>query len=43
VLWALQDLAPEVRVTEEIRIRARRAVDRMLEIGRVEHKTASLN
>ncbi len=43
VLWVLQDLAPEVRVTEEIRIRARRAVDRMLEIGRVEHKTASLN
>lgn len=43
VLWALQDLAPEVRVAEEIRVRARRAVDRMLEIGRVEQKTASLN
>jgi quinolinate synthase len=43
VLWALQDLAPEVRVTEEIRLRARRAVDKMLEIGRVEGKTASLN
>ncbi|MFH1853723.1 MAG: quinolinate synthase NadA, partial [Candidatus Omnitrophota bacterium] len=35
MLWALEDMAPEVRVTEEIRVRAKRAVDRMLEIGRV--------
>ena len=34
VLWSLQDMSPEVRVPEEIRIRAKRAVDRMLEIGR---------
>jgi len=34
VLWALQDMAPEVKVTEEIRLRAKTAVDKMLEIGR---------
>jgi quinolinate synthase len=43
VLWALQDMAPEVRVAEEIRVRAKRAVDKMLEIGRVEQKIASLS
>ncbi len=32
VLWALEDMAPEVRVSEEVRIRARASVDRMLEI-----------
>jgi len=35
MLWALEDMAPEVRVTEEIRVQAKRAVDRMLEVGRV--------
>ena len=35
MLWALQDVAPEVRVTEEIQVRVKRAVDKMLEIGRV--------
>lgn len=35
MLWALEDMAPEVRVAEEVRVRARRAVDKMLEIGRV--------
>ena len=35
MLWSLEDMAPEVRVTEEIWIRAKRAVDKMLEIGRV--------
>jgi quinolinate synthase len=35
MLWALEDMAPEVRVTDEIRVRAKRAVDKMLEIGRV--------
>ena len=34
VLWALQDMAPEVKVPEEIRFRAKAAVDKMLEIGR---------
>jgi len=35
MLWALEDMAPEVRVTDEIRARAKRAVDKMLEVGRV--------
>jgi quinolinate synthase len=43
VLWALQDMAPEVRVAEEIRVRAKKAVDKMLEIGRVDQKIASLS
>ena len=34
VLWSLEDMAPEVKVPEEVRIRAKAAVDRMLEIGR---------
>jgi len=34
VLWSLQDMAPEVKVPEEIRLRAKAAVDKMLEIGR---------
>jgi quinolinate synthase len=41
VLWALQDMAPEVRVTEEIRVRAKKVVDRMLEIGSGYQKLAS--
>jgi quinolinate synthase len=41
VLWALQDMAPEVRVAEKIRVRAKRAVDKMLEIGGVDQKIAS--
>ena len=32
VLWALEELKEEVRVTDEIRRRAKRAIDRMLEI-----------
>jgi len=32
VLWSLEDMAPEVKVPEEIRIRAKEAVDKMLEI-----------
>ncbi|MFC2044849.1 quinolinate synthase NadA, partial [Chloroflexota bacterium] len=35
ILWALEDMAPEIRVAEEIRIGAKNAVDKMLEIGRV--------
>ncbi|MCL0041379.1 quinolinate synthase NadA [Dehalococcoidia bacterium] len=33
ILWSLQEMAPEVKVPEEIRLRARAAVDRMLEFG----------
>jgi len=36
VLWALQNMAPEVKVPEDIRLRAKAAVDKMLEIGRSE-------
>ena len=34
VLWSLEDITPEVRVLEEIRLRAKTAVDKMLEMGR---------
>jgi quinolinate synthase len=34
VLWSLQEMAPQVKVPEEIRLRAKVAVDRMLMIGR---------
>jgi len=34
VLWSLQDMAPEVKVPEEVRLKAKTAVDRMLQIGR---------
>lgn len=34
VLWALQDMAHEVKVPEDIRLRAKAAVGKMLEIGR---------
>jgi quinolinate synthase len=34
VLWALEEMAPEVKVPENVRIRARAAVDKMLAIGR---------
>ena len=33
ILWTLEDLAPEVKVLEDIRSRAKVAVDKMLEIG----------
>ncbi|TET39555.1 MAG: quinolinate synthase NadA [Dehalococcoidia bacterium] len=33
VLWSLEEMAPEVRVPEEIRLRAKAAVDKMLEVG----------
>jgi quinolinate synthase len=36
ILWALEEMSPEVRVSEEIRLRAKANVDRMLEIGRAE-------
>jgi len=34
VLWSLEDMAPEVKVPAEIRLKAKLAVDKMLEIGR---------
>ncbi len=34
ILWALEEMAPEVKVPEGIRIRAKAAVDKMLAIGR---------
>ncbi len=36
VLWSLEEMTPEIKVPEEIRIKAKRAVDRMLEVGRSE-------
>ena len=32
ILWSLEDLSPEIVVPEEIASRARRALERMLEI-----------
>jgi quinolinate synthase len=34
ILWSLQEMTPEVKVPEEIRIKANAAVDKMLKIGR---------
>ena len=31
VLWCLEDMTPEIKVPEEIRIRAKAAVDKMLQ------------
>ncbi len=33
VLWSLEEMATQVRVPEEIRLEAKAAVDRMLEIA----------
>ena len=33
VLWSLEEMSPEVKVAEDIRLRARSAVDRMLNAG----------
>ena len=33
VLWALDEMAPQVKVPEKIRLKAKAAVDRMLEVG----------
>ncbi len=33
VLWSLEEMAPEVRVPEEVRLRAKAAVDKMLEVS----------
>jgi len=34
VLWSLEEMGPEVKVPEEVRLRAKAAVDKMLKIGR---------
>jgi len=34
ILWSLEEMTPQVKVPEEIRLKAKLAVDRMLEIGR---------
>ena len=34
VLWSLEEMAPEVKVPEKIRLRAKSAVDKMLGVGR---------
>jgi quinolinate synthase len=34
VLWSLEDMAPEVKVPEKIRLKAKAAVDKMLAVGR---------
>ena len=34
VLWSLEEMAPEVKVPEKIRLKAKAAVDRMLVVGR---------
>jgi quinolinate synthase len=36
ILWSLEELSPEVKVSEEIRLKAKLAVDRMLTIGRTD-------
>jgi len=36
VLWALETMSPEVSVPEEIRLKAKGAVDRMLTVGRAQ-------
>jgi len=36
ILWALEEMKPEVKVPEKIRLKAKKAVDRMLEVGRKE-------
>jgi quinolinate synthase len=33
VLWSLEEMSPEVKVPEGIRLRAKAAVDKMLKIG----------
>lgn len=33
VLWSLEEMAPEVKVPEETRLKAKEAVDKMLEVG----------
>jgi quinolinate synthase len=34
ILWSLEEMAPEIKVPEPVRVKAVKAVDRMLEIGK---------
>ena len=36
ILWSLQEMAHEIKVNEEIRLKAKTAVDRMMSIGRTQ-------
>jgi quinolinate synthase len=33
ILWSLEDLSPEVKVPEDIRLKAKKAVDKMIEVS----------
>ncbi len=39
ILWSLDEMVPEVRVPEEICLKAKAAVDKMLEIGRTDERS----
>ncbi len=40
VLWSLEEMTPQVKVPEEIRLKAKAAVDKMLETGRAEKEAS---
>jgi quinolinate synthase len=33
VLWSMEDMSPQVKVADDIRLKAKKAVDRMIEVG----------
>jgi quinolinate synthase len=33
ILWSMEDMSPQVKVAENIRLKAKKAVDRMIEVG----------
>jgi quinolinate synthase len=33
ILWSLEDLSPKVKVSEDIRLKAKKAVDKMIEVS----------
>jgi len=33
ILWSMEDMSPQVKVAEDIRLKAKKAVDRMIEVG----------
>jgi len=40
IVWALEEMSPEVKVSAEIRAKAKESVDKMLEIGRAEKEVS---
>jgi len=40
ILWALEEMSPEMKVSAEIRAKAKESVDKMLEIGRAEKEVS---